>query len=299
LTGAPAHPVKFFSVFGMLVAAVYAEVLFRWMTGPYFKPSPVGTDPIPPWELSLIRFSEVFCAALIVLFVWTLLVKPWIRDKRISWDGMLMLCLFSMWVLDPICNYFNFTFMYNAYWINRGSWCLYLPGWQSPRGSNLPEPFFLMGGIYLWWTTINVLAFSWTLRKLRVSMPAYSMLVHVPIAYAVICALDMILELPGRSGLGDAVGGYSASVSAVRDFLHEFQLHLDRPAALLPRRPGRVVGRAGREPVESVGQSENHAAILCVARLLQPVVLHRLLHAVQLDGDAGGHLPEISILHAL
>jgi hypothetical protein len=130
------------------------------------------------------------------LFLWILLLKPWIRDKRMSWDGMLMLCLLSMWVLDPICNYFNFSFMYNAYWINRGSWCLYLPGWQSPRGSNLPEPFFLMGGIYLWWTTINVLVFSWTLRKLRVWLPKYSMLVHIPIGYAVICALDMILELP-------------------------------------------------------------------------------------------------------
>jgi hypothetical protein len=196
LTGTPAHPVKFFAVSGVIVAAVYAEVLFRWVTGPYFKASPVGADPIPEWALWLIRFSEVFCAALIVLFLWILLLKPWIRDKRISWDGMLMLCLFSMWVLDPICNYFNFTFMYNAYWINRGSWCLYLPGWQSPRGSNLPEPFFLMGGIYLWWTTINVMAFSWTLPRLRVWMPASSLLIHVPIAYAVICALDMILELP-------------------------------------------------------------------------------------------------------
>jgi len=196
LTGTPAYPVKFFSVLGVIVAAVYAEVLFRWVTGPYFKASPVGADAIPAWELNLIRFSEVFCAALILLFLWILLVKPWIRDKRISWDGMLMLSLLSMWVLDPICNYFNFTFMYNAYWINRGSWCLYLPGWQSPRGSNLPEPFFLMGGIYLWWTTINVLVFSWTLRKLRLWMPTYSMLVHIPIGYAVICALDMILELP-------------------------------------------------------------------------------------------------------
>ena len=196
LTGTPAYPVKFFSVLGVVIAAVYAEVLIRWMSGPYFKASPVGADPIPSWELNLIRFSEVFCAALILLFLWILLLKPWIRDKRISWDGMLMLCLFSMWVQDPMCNYFNFTFMYNAYWINRGSWCLYLPGWQSPRGSNLPEPFFLMGGIYLWWTTINVLVFSWTLRKLKVWMPNYSMLVHIPIGYAVICALDMILELP-------------------------------------------------------------------------------------------------------
>ena len=86
--------------------------------------------------------------------------------------------------------------MYNAYWVNMGSWCSYLPGWQSPRGSNLPEPVFLMGGIYLWWTTINVLVFCWTLRKLRVWLPNHSMLIHVPLGYLMICALDLILELP-------------------------------------------------------------------------------------------------------
>jgi Spirocyclase AveC-like len=202
LTGTPAHPVKFFALLGVIIAAVFANTLFQWITGPYFKPSPVGPDPIPDWALTLIRFSEVFCGVLILVFLWVLLIKPWIRDKRMPWDGMLMLCLFTMWVQDSMCNYFNFTFSYNAYWINMGSWSSYLPGWQSPRGSNLPEPFFLMGGIYLWWTTINVLAFCWSLKKLRVWLPNHSMLVHVPIAYLVICVLDMILEIPAcRTGL--------------------------------------------------------------------------------------------------
>ena len=202
LAGTPAAPIKLFALIGSVFALVFASTLYQWVTGPHFKPSPVGADAIPDWALLLIRGSEVFCAALIVIFLWVLLFKPWLRDRRISWDGMLMLCLLSMWVLDPICNYFNFTFSYNAYWINRGSWSSYLPGWQSPRGSNLPEPIFLMGGIYLWWTTINVLAFCWTIKKLRVWMPQASLLIHVPIAYAVICALDLALEIPAcRTGL--------------------------------------------------------------------------------------------------
>lgn len=196
LAGTPAYPVKFFALAGVIIACIFASVLFQWVTGPYFKPSPLGADPIESWKLTLIRVSEVFCFFWILLFLWMLLIKPWIRDKKISWDGMLMLCLFTMWVQDPMCNYFNFTFMYNAHWVNMGSWSSYLPGWQSPRGSNLPEPFFLMGGIYLWWTTINVLVFCWTLKKLRVWMPRHSMLVHIPLAYLVICALDLVLEVP-------------------------------------------------------------------------------------------------------
>src|SRR3546814_7032272 len=85
--------------------------------------------------------------------------------------------------------------MYNAHFVNMGSWSSFLPGWQSPRGSNLPEPIFLMGGIYLWWTTINVLAFAWSLKKLRVLLPNWSTLAHIPIAFCMIVFLDAILEI--------------------------------------------------------------------------------------------------------
>lgn len=197
-----ASPVKAFATLGALVVGLFVYVLARWMASPAFAPSPVGPDPIPRWLFGLIRFTELFCGALILWFLWALLVKPWIRDKKMPWDGMLMLALFTMWVQDPMCNYFNFTFSYNAYFLNMGSWASFLPGWQSPRGSNLPEPIFLMGGIYLWFTTINVIAFAWSMRKLRAWLPKLSTLAHVPIAYVTIVVLDFALELPAcRFGL--------------------------------------------------------------------------------------------------
>jgi hypothetical protein len=202
ISGKPALPVKLFATLGVIFAAVLITTLYQWVGGPNFKPAPIGADPISAFELGLVHFTDAFCGLTSLAFFWYLLIKPWIRDKRISWDGMLMLCLLTMWLQDPMCNYFNFTFMYNAYFVNMGSWCLHLPGWQSPRGSNLPEPIFLMGGIYLWWTTINVIAFSWALKKLRVWLPQFSVLAHVPIAYAVVCILDLALELPAcRTGL--------------------------------------------------------------------------------------------------
>src|SRR3546814_1147743 len=111
------------------------------------------------------------------------------------WDGMLMLALLTMWIQDPMCNYFNFTFMYNAHFVNMGSWSSFLTGWQSPRGSNLPEPIFLMGGIYVWWTKINVLAFAWTLKKLRARLHHWSMLAPIPIAFCMIVFIDPILAI--------------------------------------------------------------------------------------------------------
>src|SRR3546814_3879114 len=111
LTGPKNAPVKIFAFFGAVILSVFAVTVFRWVTSPYFAPSPVGTDPIPTSLLNLIRFTEVFCVGLIVVFLWILLIKPWIRDRKMPWDGMLMLALLTMWIQDPMCNYFNFTFM--------------------------------------------------------------------------------------------------------------------------------------------------------------------------------------------
>jgi hypothetical protein len=202
LAGPKAAPIKVFAFFGIVILATFGWTLYQWVTSPYFAPSPMGPEPVPGWLHNLIRFTDIFCGALVLWFLWSLLFKPWIRDKRVSWDGMLMMALFTMWVQDPMCNYFNFTFMYNADFINMGSWSSFLPGWQSPRGSNLPEPLFLMGGIYLWWTTINVIAFSWSLKKLRIWLPGWSTLAHIPIAFVSIVILDALLEIPAtRFGL--------------------------------------------------------------------------------------------------
>ena len=167
ISGQPVQPIKAWAILGIVFLVTYAYVLGSWITGPDFKPSPLGSDPIPEGTLFLIRFTEVFCATLSLWFIYYMVLRPWIRDKQLSWDGMLVISLTTMWVLDPICNYFNFSFMYNGYFLNMGSWTMSLPGWQAPRQGNLPEPLLLMSGIYIWWTTINVLAFCYTLKKLK------------------------------------------------------------------------------------------------------------------------------------
>jgi len=195
-SGRPMPMVKFFAAAGFIIAAVFADTLIRWVRSPDFKPAPVGADPIPAFTLLAVHGTDVLCAAVSLLSLWFVLIRPWTRTGRLSWDGMLMLALLTMWVQDPMCNYFNFTFMYNAYFVNMGSWTSELPGWQSPRAGNLPEPLFLMSGIYLWWTLLSIVVFSWMLKKCRAWLPNLSMLGHLPIAFAAICLLDIALEIP-------------------------------------------------------------------------------------------------------
>ena len=196
LAGTPPSPVKLWAGIGAIILSVFIWTLWQWITSPYFKPAPVGADPIPELTLMLVRITDIFCGVFSLGFLYWFILKPWRKQGELSWDGMLAIVFVTEWVLDPICNYFNFSFSYNAYFVNMGSWASFLPGWQSPGQENFPEPLFLMGGIYLWWTTFNVIAAGWTMKKLRVLMPQYSIMVHAFIAYLVIVVLDMMLELP-------------------------------------------------------------------------------------------------------
>jgi hypothetical protein len=189
--------VKLFAAVGAIVLVIIAVTLSGWVTSPDFRPAPVGADRIPPATLMVVRSTELTVVAGGIWFVWSVLLKPWIRDRRISWDGWLMLALLTMWVQDCMCNYFNFTFMYNAYFINMGSWGSHLPGWQAPRQGNLPEPLIFMGGIYLWVTLLNVLVFCWAIRKLRVWLPKLSLLGHLPFAFLALVAIDLMTDIPG------------------------------------------------------------------------------------------------------
>src|SRR3546814_5667083 len=115
-----------------------------------------------------------------------------------------------------------------------------------------------MGGIYLWWTTINVLAFAWSLKKLRVLLPNWSTLAHIPIAFCMIVFLDAILEIPAtRFGLFAYPGApYSLTLWAekadgavwISTYTKALQRQLDRETERIYSEPATLrrkeIGRA-------------------------------------------------------
>jgi Spirocyclase AveC-like len=221
------QPGLLFVLIGVIVVAIIASTLFEWMTSSAFRPSPVGPDTPPPSLLLIIRSFEVIASATSLLFFWYVVVRPWRRAGELTWDGMLTIACLSMWIQDPMCNYFNFTFMYNGHFRNMGSWASFLPGWQSPHGSNLPEPLFLTGGVYLWFCTLNVITFSWLLSRLREWWPSASTLAHVPVAFSSLVLLDLTLQLPAtRLGLF-AYPGAPAALTFWAGEPHQFPIYAD------------------------------------------------------------------------
>lgn len=60
-------------------------------------------------------------------------VRPLVRERRLSFDGMLFVCWSAWyWFWDPFGNYLSITYSYNAWIPNTGSWTNDIPGWNTP-----------------------------------------------------------------------------------------------------------------------------------------------------------------------
>jgi len=166
----------------------------RWLLGPYSTPSPVGPDKIETWRMAVVRLVEAASTTVALVLVWKFLARPILRDRRISFDGMLLMACWFLWFWDPVDNYFNFSFSYNAHFVNLASWTRYIPGWEAPNQQLFPEPLFLNGGLYVWFTFGAALIGCAVLRKAKARYPQLSTFGLFTVLVAVFAVLDLVVE---------------------------------------------------------------------------------------------------------
>lgn len=196
ITGKPSMPVKFWATVGVIMVMVIIYSLYQWFVSDHFHPAPVGTDPLPNSVLYMIRGLEIFTTSCGLALIWYTVVNPWRKTGELSWDGMLCIVAFTLWFQDPIDNYFNFAFSYNAHFINFTSWAPYIPGWESPRMENFPEPVFLMFGLYLVFLCGLSIFGGWVLTKCKNNwLPESSVVTHVLVCFAAFFAFDLVVEV--------------------------------------------------------------------------------------------------------
>lgn len=165
-------PVILWSAFGAVVLAVHAYTYYGWLTSGTLYPTPTGPDPIPASVKFWIDFWQVVGVSGVFWAVYQFIYKPLRQTGRMSTDGMLVICFFQLYLLqDPFANYTVPIFQYNAGFINFGSWCSYVPGWISQRGSLLPEPILFTGGLYIWLFCAGLIAMNYLMRKAKQRWP--------------------------------------------------------------------------------------------------------------------------------
>jgi len=145
------RPVVVFAALGGVLALVEIAVLARWISGPQFERVPVGESPMEGWRSVTLRIFEIGFTVGALLALYLLLVRPWLRERRVTFDGLLAVCALLVSIYDPMSGYWHQWFTYNAFFFNRGSAVTSVPGWHSfaEPGEQIAWPIFLIPGEYV------------------------------------------------------------------------------------------------------------------------------------------------------
>jgi Spirocyclase AveC-like len=181
---------------GILLACFQAYVLVKWVAGPNFREVTYGPTIPPTWMRVAILTAEVLSTAMVVVLVYRFVVRPWRQERRLPFDGLLVLTALCVSMYDPLSGYFHVWFAYNSYFFNRGTATVGLPGWQSfnEPGAQIAWPIFFIPALYAaMFLGIPVLG-CWVMRQVRSRWPHLRNTALVAICFVTIAGIDIGLE---------------------------------------------------------------------------------------------------------
>jgi hypothetical protein len=189
-------PVQIWAALGGAILLLQLYVWTRWLTGPYFERVPAGpTEPPMYMKVPLIANAVVLWVGL-PFALWYFIIRPWVRERRITLDGMLLVSMGLMFFQDPLLNYVNTWCTYNTWLFNRGSWSSHIPGWVSPEepGRQVAEPLLTNVPGYAYGVLLITIAGCWLMRKVKARWPNISNLRLILVTYALAFVFDFVME---------------------------------------------------------------------------------------------------------
>ncbi|MDT5079205.1 MAG: hypothetical protein QOJ80_3842 [Mycobacterium sp.] len=192
---AKVKPVTIWAAVGGAVLVLQLYVWIRWITGPYFERVPAGpTDPPMYMKVMLTTNAVVMCVGL-PFVIWWFIIRPWVRERRITLDGILFVSCALFFFQDPLLNYFNTWCTYNTWLWNRGSWSSHIPGWVSPEspGRQVAEPLLINATGY-GMVLVLAIAGCWFMRKIKSRWPNITNLRLILVTYAAAFVADFVME---------------------------------------------------------------------------------------------------------
>lgn len=191
----PSRPVRLWAIAGGAILAFQLFVWIGWISGPDFERVPTGpSDPPTFMKAILLTWTAVIVVGYPVA-IWYFLVRPWRRERRITLDGMLFVACGLIFFQDPLLNYFNTWSTYNTWMLNRGSWVLNVPGWQSfgEPGRMMAEPLLMNAPGYSFVLLCTMLG-CWVMRKVKARWPNVSTIGLIGVVVVWAFFFDLVIE---------------------------------------------------------------------------------------------------------
>lgn len=139
-TARPLTPVRVWATIGTILVALELATIVRWVSGSEFTAVKVGPDRPPHWMRLVLDVGQIAAVVVALGVIYVLLVRPWVRERRVTLNGLLVIggILASFW--DGLSSYPQHWFNYNSYLFNRGSVLSAVPGVRTAPERGRPGP---------------------------------------------------------------------------------------------------------------------------------------------------------------
>lgn len=198
------QPVTLWALLGAVLLVFELYVIGKWVTGPYFTPVPVGPDQPPQWMKTFLDVWQVVGPVAMLAVLWFRLVRPWLRTREFTFDGLFCIALFMLSFWDANSAYFQHWFQYNPYLLNRGSLVNDIPGWMSygAPGHQIAFPYLMMPPAYVY-AFLGLMGLGcWFMRTVRRLRPGISNPGLIAACFVFMGCCDLLMEGFGFIRLG-------------------------------------------------------------------------------------------------
>lgn len=168
-------PIKWWAALGVLQLGLAVYCILAWAGSGQMTPTDPGPDQMPGYETVSMWVLTVAGVVVTAYCLWRFLLKPWVRERRLTNDGMLLIACFAMAIPhDIMLSYTSPSFSYNSHYLNAGSWMSQVPGVQTPNAHLIPEPLVLVLPAYGWAVFLAAVLGCAVMRKIRERRPEVS-----------------------------------------------------------------------------------------------------------------------------
>jgi hypothetical protein len=186
-------PVHYLAIIGVCLLVWEASTLAGWIAD---GPSPVNatrTTFSASWYAA--RVFEGL-AVLMACVMATSVVRGCLRARRLTLDGMFVICGALAYWTDPFLNFLQPIFSYSSNWVNLSDWTCHVPFWRNPNGCLMPEPVLFTGLVYAFGILLFARLVGAAMGAARRRWPGISRLRLVGIAIGLTLGIDFALEAP-------------------------------------------------------------------------------------------------------
>ena len=226
-------PIAWWAAGGAAFLAFAAYLVLKWLISGEANRVSSGPTPLPDWMKIALGIQQWGLAAVALALIYFKAVRPRVRTGRFTFDGLMILAFGLMWWSDPMYNYFQLGFNYNAWFVNLGSWVGGIPGWMSPHPDRTPQPLIWLPAVYICWFYAMVLIVNWVMRRLyawrpRLSIPSAMALAFIPTVILGSISESAMMRMGSHSYAGAI---RTLSISAGKTF--EFPIYQGITGAIL------------------------------------------------------------------